>query len=436
MSMDDKLVSIIMPIYNASEYLSDSIGDLMSQTFRGFELICVDDGSTDASGKMLDEYANKDKRIRVVHQKNQGGGAARNRGMDEAGGKYLLFLDSDDRFEPELIEKSLIRAESDACEVLAFDGDTFDHETGEHRAAPWLLRGSADETGSNPFAIVNTSVWNKLFLREHIIKHGIMFQKNRIVDTMYFTFLGVIYAEKISVLRQKLIHYRTNNHGSIISNSDRYPMEAYNAFLAVKYKLEDDEIFDEKSEVFKNYAAEYLTDRLRIMRTAAGFTALYKVLHEGGLIKLGFSSDELKRSNEIHYRTLLNVMKKNVSEFLFDNRREITDSGLLRRECYILPKINTANEMLEVVLYGGGDVGRDFFMQLMARADIRLISWVDANYEKIGYPLQAPYILKDIKFDLVLVAVSNAKTADKIKDGLSEMGISDKKILWEQPYRI
>lgn len=99
MSNDIPAVSVIIPVYNAAEFLKDGLNSLLKQTLREIEIICVDDGSTDGSLVILKEFEKTDARIRVIHQENQGAGAARNNGMDVARGKYLAFLDADDFFE-------------------------------------------------------------------------------------------------------------------------------------------------------------------------------------------------------------------------------------------------------------------------------------------------------------------------------------------------
>ena len=88
--------SVIIPVYNSEKYLKECLDSLVNQTFKDFEIICINDGSTDNSKKLLEEYANKDDRINVYSQENQGVGAARNYGMTLAKGKYINFLDSDD----------------------------------------------------------------------------------------------------------------------------------------------------------------------------------------------------------------------------------------------------------------------------------------------------------------------------------------------------
>ncbi len=100
-------VSVIVPIYNTEKYLSNCLNSITSQTHQNLEIILVDDGSTDKSSQIADDYAKKDKRIKVIHQKNAGQSAARNTGIKKATGEYISFVDSDDQIEPEFVSSLL-----------------------------------------------------------------------------------------------------------------------------------------------------------------------------------------------------------------------------------------------------------------------------------------------------------------------------------------
>lgn len=101
---ESPLVSVIVPVYNVKPYLNEALDSVINQTYRNQEIILIDDGSTDGSGEICDEYATRDNRIKVIHQTNQGLSAARNAGLDIMHGSVISFLDSDDAFHPQMIE--------------------------------------------------------------------------------------------------------------------------------------------------------------------------------------------------------------------------------------------------------------------------------------------------------------------------------------------
>ena len=113
-------VSIIVPVYNTEPWLRECMDSLVNQTLKEIEIICVDDGSPDNCGKILDEYAKKDTRIIVIHQKNQGVSAARNAGLDVASGEYITFVDSDDYVDLNTYEKMYNLAKKDEIDILQF----------------------------------------------------------------------------------------------------------------------------------------------------------------------------------------------------------------------------------------------------------------------------------------------------------------------------
>ena len=115
--MDKPLISVIIPVYNAAEYLERSIGSVRNQTYKNLEIITVDDGSKDDSLKLLESFASADSRIKVIRKENGGSSTARNAGLREATGEYIGFIDADDYIEPDMYMNLLTALEGD------FDAD-------------------------------------------------------------------------------------------------------------------------------------------------------------------------------------------------------------------------------------------------------------------------------------------------------------------------
>ena len=117
--MKQSLISVIVPVYNVKEYLNTCVESILNQTYENLEVILVDDGSTDGSGEVCDSYAKTDARVQVLHTKNGGQAAARNRGIEVCNGEYLTFADSDDSMEPELIETLYFAQEKSGADLVS-----------------------------------------------------------------------------------------------------------------------------------------------------------------------------------------------------------------------------------------------------------------------------------------------------------------------------
>ena len=119
--MNQGLVSIIVPVYKAEKYIHQCIDSLLAQTYRNIEVILVDDGSPDNCGKICDEYAAKDCRVKVIHQQNGGVSVARQTGIDHATGEYSIHADPDDWVEPNMIEELVTKAVADNADMVICD---------------------------------------------------------------------------------------------------------------------------------------------------------------------------------------------------------------------------------------------------------------------------------------------------------------------------
>ena len=140
MTVSPPVVSIVVPIYKVERYLGQCVESILAQTLREIEVILVDDGSPDGCPALCDAYAARDSRVRVIHQENQGAGASRNIGLASARGKYIIFLDSDDIYHPQMLERMVPRAEKYRADVVICLADALEEETGRTRSMPNQLR--------------------------------------------------------------------------------------------------------------------------------------------------------------------------------------------------------------------------------------------------------------------------------------------------------
>lgn len=208
-------ISIIVPVYNVESYLHQCLDSVMAQTFSDFELILIDDGSPDNCGTICDEYAARDSRIRVIHQENAGQGKARNVGMDQAVGKYLIFLDSDDYWLPTTLETLYAEAERNQTQVLAFGANRFQIGKGAplkkytHALQDRIVKPGTDsvktalDTGE-----YYSEPWCRFYLLEYVRKTGLRFDEGIIHEDARFSFLSHLFADRVECINDQLYQYR------------------------------------------------------------------------------------------------------------------------------------------------------------------------------------------------------------------------------------
>ena len=219
-------ISVIIPVYNASEYLGQCLDSVLLQTFSDIEVICVNDGSTDDSLDILQGYAMFDERLKIISQENAGPGAARNNGIKQATGEYIIFLDADDFFEPDMLEKMVAKAEEDNADIVMCDFCVFDNKTGKTTPSSLVLGDFFQKKLFNPndwktnlFDINYPGVWNKLIKADLIHKNNITFDEHaKCYEDNLFMIIATTLAKKISLVDQVCVFYRRNQDTQITSN--------------------------------------------------------------------------------------------------------------------------------------------------------------------------------------------------------------------------
>lgn len=231
-------VTLIIPVYNVEKYLRQAIESAMAQTYKNIEIILVDDGSTDGSKVICDEYAKKDDRIKVLHKENGGLSDSRNHGIDNSDGKYIMFLDSDDFLEPDAIENMYNEIVSkDADYVIGnYINATEEGEKWEkpvfnlEKYKPFKL--SIDDY-VNSFYIMNSSACNKIFKREFIDGLNLRFVKGVPAEDAIFTTYCFIKSSKVYYTPCIVFNYRQRKGGSISSHCSA----SYFSGISKAYKM-------------------------------------------------------------------------------------------------------------------------------------------------------------------------------------------------------
>ncbi|MCK9181504.1 MAG: glycosyltransferase [Fibrobacteraceae bacterium] len=210
------LISIIVPIYNGGSFLKECIESLLKQSYSHIEIILVDDGSTDISGKICDDFASEDCRIKTIHQSNQGLSAARNTGIAAASGNYITFIDCDDFVSESFLDflwGNLIRTNADisTCGFYKFQNTSnIESKTALQKAKTILYSGKeAAIIALYQNGIVDYSAWNKLYKKE--LFATIRFPKDKLFEDLGTMVYAMARAEKIVCSEAKLYYYRQHS---------------------------------------------------------------------------------------------------------------------------------------------------------------------------------------------------------------------------------
>ncbi|WP_455608824.1 glycosyltransferase family 2 protein, partial [Bacteroides rodentium] len=234
--MDDTgslpLISIIVPVYNVKEYLEKCLQSVCGQTYRNLEIILIDDGSSDGSGELCDFFAQRDKRIKVIHQTNAGQSAARNRGLAVAQGEYLGFVDSDDWIEPDMYEflYRLLKENEADISICSHYRDKGKKSVAKYASGEQFVF-TRDE-GISALAVdkhVRNYMVDKLFKRS--LFAGIFFPVNRVFEDLAICYRVFYGAEKIVMQDTPKYHYMIREGSTMQSRYN--PQKEYNLFQSV-----------------------------------------------------------------------------------------------------------------------------------------------------------------------------------------------------------
>ncbi len=243
-------LSIIVPCYNIEKYLRDCVDSILAQTFTDFELILVDDGSTDSTGKICDEYAKKDKRVQVIHKKNGGLVNARKAGLNHAGGKYACYVDGDDFINPDMYERLCGYAKDTGADMVIgdfycagenetqnvssrFEKGFYDKAALEEKIYPYML---CDKVYFRPG--FRAAIWSKIYKRELLIKEQMQVDDEvRMGEDSALVFPALLQAESMYYAKEEYLYgYRVREDS--MSHALKKPFRAKEAIRLAKHMKE------------------------------------------------------------------------------------------------------------------------------------------------------------------------------------------------------
>lgn len=389
--MQNKLISIIVPIYNVDKYLEECLRSIINQTYQNIEIILVDDGSTDSSSNICREFSKIDNRVMYIHQENRGVIVARKTGVQHATGEYIGFIDADDSIDANLIEEwveILVKCERQGTYVDLLESGYYTGYTKKHKLygnIPQNVYASADMEFviDNMIAYdrkklygIHPSMCTKLFRRELL--------REVICDVDDSIFIGedadcvyrfLLKCDVIVVSDICGYHYRMRNDSVTHSANKRYLQNI-------------DVLYNDLEEVFQHHGQnQSLIKQLEVwMSRLISRSADY----------MGFDKSEGQIS-------------------------------------YIFPRVDLLVGK-RIVLYGAGSVGGSYHTLFQKTNCCEIVRWVDkcgVGNNETG--ISSVETIHDVEYDYIVLAVKSKLLVEEITEQLIEMGVDQRKIIWEKP---
>ncbi len=226
--MEEK-VSVVVPVYNLSEYLASCLDSIIGQSYGNIEIICVNDGSVDSASDILEKYEQFDPRVKVISTAHKGAASARNTGMSAACGKYILFVDSDDYISSVAVERLVHNAEKNKSDVVIFDYIWKNFQTNGvnletiksfkeyYKDKPF----SIDKMGSLSYKLVPVALWTKFYNADFLKDNGITFNDGKIFEDIPFWADVYVKAKRITYLNEPLYFYNLRLESILNNRGDK-----------------------------------------------------------------------------------------------------------------------------------------------------------------------------------------------------------------------
>ena len=325
-------VSVIIPIYNAYDYLRPAMDSVVSQTLTDIEIICVDDGSTDKSLHILKEYKKADPRIRIITETNAGPATARNTGLRRARGEYVAFLDADDFFEHHLLEKLYCEAKEKELDIAIARYDIYNSkkatfsENVESDHGKIYSGGIVTSKNEYPDYILQSttgSAWNKLFKRSFVIDKNITFLTDvKMFEDVYFTVCAMAFAERVGKVPEVLIHHRIYSEQSRARLFKKYYSQVPEVYLKIKQFLMKGGLYQPLIKSYLNLSASRCFHIYNLLWSDAK-ERFWNLLHERYVELLGWqehSADDFEKSEVCDFCA-------NVAMYDFDQYKKRLSKG-------------------------------------------------------------------------------------------------------------
>ena len=375
-------VSLIVPVYNMESYIQQCLDSLIAQTYQDFELIIVDDGSTDQSGEICERYQSKFQNVNIIHKKNEGLIIARIEGLRKAKCKYITFVDADDWIDADFLELLVTKIEENQADMVAM-GYVKEEKTRTEKVLNFCDSGIYERKdlvdqifprmlyfkGFFEFGIL-PYIWNKIYKKDMLLNCYKRINTNiNIGEDVAVVYPYLLQTNKIVICEEAKYHYRRHNQSMTAEKKQDFYANAANLYL-------------------------YLYNEFQ---------------------KTAFFECMLKQLDQY----LRMVVWNRSPECFIEANKNIFPFGKV-------PK--GAN----IILYAAGDVGKRYYNQIQRTGYCHLTAWVDAKYdsEKLkGLGVESIDVITKRQYDYLVIAIESVDIANQIREMLVEMGVDDSKII-------
>ena len=389
------LISIIVPVYNTYDYLKTCVKSIVNQTYKNIEIILVDDGSEDGSAQLCDEYDGLYQNIHAFHNNHSGATASRNLGIEKSKGNYIGFVDSDDWIETDMYEKlhTAIKYEKANIAVCRFfmnrNGTDYPERrrslfNGTYRAESGIIVDNLIYSSDYKNKGISPNLWDKIFERSLLVEaQSKVDVRTKFAEDDLCVYSALLNADAVSFIDEPLYHYRQHEE-SVTKEQDR---EYFSKITLFYQQMRDVFVKHPKSEVLLEKLDRYMVEFvLRGLNKSFGF---------------GYG---------------------NIVPFFMCDKKTLSELTGRR-----------------VILYGAGNVGKDYYNQLTNYSAINIVKWIDNNFEECkrnGLDVGPVEVLRTYSdYDFILLAIENERVANLIINTLiSEYGIDKEYIRWESPH--
>lgn len=270
MSRYSDCVTVIVAVYNVEKYIERCLASICNQTYQNLEIIVVDDGSTDESGRLCDKVAEADCRIHVIHKKNGGISSARNAGLDIATGDYVVFVDGDDYLEMDMYEKMVAQLQHSSVQ-MAVCSFQYVYERKIKCVKPPLGSGTITRNEyirgllEDSFAFYYSVVWNKMFQRTLIQKYGLRFDEDwNVMEDFQFVLQILPHVKNMAMCTGALYNYRKNNYGTATNREIPFEESYRNrcqGYLWLKDCLIACDYYTDNKDMLADYLVRYIANQ-------------------------------------------------------------------------------------------------------------------------------------------------------------------------------